>query len=205
MTDYQLGKIYRIVCNTTGLTYYGSTCEPTLARRLAKHVGNYKHFKKGKKGNYMTSFEVFEGGNYTIVLVELFPCNSKMELHQKERFFIDGNDCVNKVIPTRTKAEYLNVNKIRTAKRHLEYCLKHKERLTALQSEYNLKNKEKKEEYDREYRLKNKEKIATAQLEHRSKNKEKTAEYNREYRLKNREKLAKQRLIKKDETKEETK
>ena len=42
MTDYQLGKIYRIVCNTTGLTYYGSTCEPTLARRLSGHVVNYK-------------------------------------------------------------------------------------------------------------------------------------------------------------------
>jgi hypothetical protein len=71
MTDYQKGKIYRIVCNITGLTYYGSTCEPTLARRLAKHVGNYKRFKDGKEESYMTSYKVLEGGDYTIVLVEL--------------------------------------------------------------------------------------------------------------------------------------
>ena len=42
MIDYSKGKIYKIVCNNTGLIYIGSTCEPTLARRLAKHVGNYK-------------------------------------------------------------------------------------------------------------------------------------------------------------------
>ena len=36
MPDYSKGKIYKIVCNVTGLVYVGSTCEPTLARRLAK-------------------------------------------------------------------------------------------------------------------------------------------------------------------------
>jgi hypothetical protein len=95
MTDYNKGKICRIVCNITGLTYHGSTCEPTLAKRLAKHVGYFIHFKDGKEQRYKTSFEVLEGGNYTIVLVELFSCNTKMELHQRGRFFIEENDCVN--------------------------------------------------------------------------------------------------------------
>ena len=36
--NFQEAKIYRIVCNVTGLQYYGATCEPTLARRLSKHV-----------------------------------------------------------------------------------------------------------------------------------------------------------------------
>ena len=36
MVNYQLGKIYKIVDNTNGNIYIGSTCEPTLARRLAK-------------------------------------------------------------------------------------------------------------------------------------------------------------------------
>ena len=31
MVNYGDGKIYRIVCNTTGDTYYGSTAEKTLA------------------------------------------------------------------------------------------------------------------------------------------------------------------------------
>jgi hypothetical protein len=95
MTDYQKGKIYKIVCNTTSLTYYGSTCEPTLARRLAGHVGLFRGFKKGKNIRAMTSIKVLEGDDYTIVLVEIFPCDSKMELHQRERYFIENNECVN--------------------------------------------------------------------------------------------------------------
>jgi hypothetical protein len=106
MTNYQLGKIYKIVCNTTGLAYYGSTCEPTLARRLAGHVETYKLRKTDKKWNYTTSYEVLENDDYEIVLVELAPCNSKMELHQKERHHIETNDCVNKSIPTRSYTEW---------------------------------------------------------------------------------------------------
>jgi hypothetical protein len=70
-------------------------CEPILSCRLAKHVGNYKCFKDGKKKKYITSFDSLEGGNYSIVLVELAPCDSKMELHRRERFYIEGNDCIN--------------------------------------------------------------------------------------------------------------
>ena len=48
MVNYQDGKIYKIVDNTNNNVYIGSTCEPTLARRLAKHVGHYKFWKNGK-------------------------------------------------------------------------------------------------------------------------------------------------------------
>ena len=46
MVNYTLSKIYKIECNVTGLVYVGSTCEPTLAKRLTKHVGNYKSYLK---------------------------------------------------------------------------------------------------------------------------------------------------------------
>jgi hypothetical protein len=46
---YQNGKIYKIVCNKTSLIYYGSSCEPTLARRLAKHVFDFRRWLKGNK------------------------------------------------------------------------------------------------------------------------------------------------------------
>ena len=48
MPDYNLAKIYKIVCNITGQQYIGSTCEPALARRLAGHVRSFKQFKNGK-------------------------------------------------------------------------------------------------------------------------------------------------------------
>jgi hypothetical protein len=105
MKDYSKGKIYKIVCNKTGLIYIGSTCEPTLARRLATHVGDYRRWINGKH-NFITSFKIIEGGSYDIILVEESPCESKDQLHARERRYIETIECVNKVIPTRSMKEY---------------------------------------------------------------------------------------------------
>ena len=105
MVNYQQGKIYKIVCNTTGLVYIGSTAEPTLARRLAKHSSNFKGYQNGKD-SFMTSFKVLENNNFEIILLESYPCTSKDELHAREKYFIENNECVNKYVPTRTPEEY---------------------------------------------------------------------------------------------------
>ena len=46
MPDYSKGKIYRIVCNTTGKVYIGSTSQDYLSQRLRKHVEEYKKTKR---------------------------------------------------------------------------------------------------------------------------------------------------------------
>ena len=96
MPDYQLGKIYKIECNVTEKVYIGSTCEPILARRLAGHITDYKRYLNGKF-NYISSFDVLQNGNYDIVLIESYPCNSKDELHARERYYTNNINCVNKV------------------------------------------------------------------------------------------------------------
>jgi hypothetical protein len=96
MPNYQLGKIYKIECNATGLIYVGSTCEPTLARRLAGHVNTYNHYLKGKFRN-STSFEIIKNNDYDIILLEAYPCNSKDELHARESYWTQNTVCVNKV------------------------------------------------------------------------------------------------------------
>ena len=96
MPDYQLGKIYKIECNVTGKVYIGSTCEPILARRLASHVGHYKCYLKGTYP-YVSSFDILQSGNYDIVLIESYPCNSKDELHARERYYTNNIDCINKI------------------------------------------------------------------------------------------------------------
>jgi hypothetical protein len=111
MPDYQLGKIYKLVCNVTGLVYVGSTCEKSLARRLAGHKATYKTYLNQKK-KFMTSFKVLENDNYDIVLIEKYPCDSKEELHKKERIYIESINCVNKYIPCKTideRNEYLKI------------------------------------------------------------------------------------------------
>ena len=55
--DYSKGKIYKIVCNTTGLVYIGSTCKSRLCQRLSGHVGDYKSYINGKR-NFITSFKI---------------------------------------------------------------------------------------------------------------------------------------------------
>ncbi len=75
MPDYNNGKIYKIECFITNDIYIGSTCEPTLARRLAKHVGDYRRWKDGKRNKVM-SFDIIDRGDYKIMLIEIFICNS---------------------------------------------------------------------------------------------------------------------------------
>ena len=78
--------------------YFGSTCEPTLARRLAEHTKKYKQYVKGDYG-FNTSFDIIKNGNYKIILIEKFPCNYKDELHARESFYIQNEKCINKHLP----------------------------------------------------------------------------------------------------------
>ena len=90
---YSRGKIYKIVCNKTGRQYVGSTTEPTLARRLAKHRTNFKRWKNGVS-SFVASYIILEEEDYQIVLLEICPCSSKDELLMRERFWQDKIECI---------------------------------------------------------------------------------------------------------------
>jgi hypothetical protein len=134
MVNYENGKIYKIVCNVTGLIYIGSTTKKYLCDRLGGHTYAYKIYLTGKD-NYMTSFMVLEHGNYDIVLLEKYPCSTKEELHKRERFHIENNDCVNYSIPSRNKKEYsvLNADKIKEYKS--QYYATNKEKIIEKRSQ----------------------------------------------------------------------
>ena len=99
MVNYSLGKIYKIECLTTNKIYYGSTCEPTLSRRLAQYTGLFKKYKlmidKDERFNKKV-FSILENNNYKISLVENIICNTKDELKTRETFYIKNNECINK-------------------------------------------------------------------------------------------------------------
>ena len=163
MPDYSKSKIYKIVCNITGLIYIGSTSQP-LCRRIQDHKNDYKRYLNGKH-NYVSSFKILENNNYNIVLVEDFTCKRKEQLHAKERFWIENTECVNKVIPTRTQKEHYQDNK---------------ENIKKYQKNYDDNNKEKRKQYYEN----NKEKFKEKLKKYREENKEKIKEYQRQYRLK---------------------
>lgn len=142
MVNYQDGKIYKIVCNVTGKVYVGSTAQKTLAQRLSGHVAG---FKTQRMKDRCTSWQILEHGNYDMVLLEPYPCNTKDELSSRERFYIESINCVNKQIPLQTYHEYYET---------------HKEALLQYQKDYNKENTEKVAEKRKKYYEQNKETIS---------------------------------------------
>jgi len=173
--NYSRGKIYKIVCRKTGLQYIGSTTEPTLARRMAGHVRNFKRWKKGKFA-FTSSFSVMEENDYYIELVELVPCSSNDELKVRERFHIQNNDCVNKIVPLRTNKEYYEDNKEQILEKAKEYFQVNKEQILEKHKEYHYTHKEHLLEKMKEYRNEHKEEIAENKKEWYKANKEQLAE-----------------------------
>lgn len=132
MVNYQDGKIYKLVGGS--LTYYGSTCNE-LYKRL------YHHKKKNNKCKSKLLFD--SDDKVEIILVEKYPCNDKMELHQRERYFIENFECVNKYIPNRTDKEYYINNKKKIRDYQKEYYEVNKDKLRQCHKIYDDINKEK--------------------------------------------------------------
>ena len=181
MEKYQKSKIYKLVSNSSDLVYYGSSyCN--LSRRIAQHRCEYKRYLNRKGKSYITSFKLMELGDIEIILVEDFPCERKEQLISRERFYIENNECVNKVIPGRTGKEYRQDNKEIISERYKKWNGENKERL----QEYRNANKVKIKEYNKEYHQKNNEKRLKQMEEWRNANKDKI----KDYELQNKEKIA---------------
>ena len=103
-------KVYKIVDNTTGFIYVGSTTKE-LNVRLSKHKSAYKSFLAGI-GNYITSFKVLENNDFDIHLIRSYDFDNKIDLIAKEGYYVKKLNCVNKIIPGRTDAEYYIDNKV---------------------------------------------------------------------------------------------
>ena len=159
MPDYSKASIYKIVCNITGNIYIGSTCQP-LHKRLSQHLIEFK------SGKYLSSSEIIENGNYSIILVEQYPCQNRNQLLRKEREYIDTLECVNKQTPfvtveemkKRLKTHYEN-NKEHIKKYKKEWCINNKEKLKEKSKEYRQINKEELSLKKKQYYEAHKEKI----------------------------------------------
>ena len=168
MPNYQNGKIYKLICDDPSLVYIGSTCQKYLNSRLSAHKYTYNHCKT------TTSRELFEVGGVKIVLIELFKCNTRDELLNRERLHMENIECVNRLKPIITKEEH-NENKLiygRTPK------AKEQKKI------YCDKNRERKKEYDKQRYLENKEKINNRVNIYYQENKEKVKQYQKRNNLK---------------------
>jgi hypothetical protein len=96
MNKYQNGKIYKLIDNTNGNIYIGSTIH-TLKRRLQKHLYDYKGILKGWKKTTCAcaSYNIIKNDDYKIELIINYPCNNNRELCIKEQEYIDIYECIN--------------------------------------------------------------------------------------------------------------
>jgi hypothetical protein len=124
---YQRGKIYKLVCNKTGLTYYGSTIQ-TLKKRLWAHINNNNCYSK----------VIIANNDYNIILLEEYPCNSLKELQLRERYYTENNNCVNRYVPSRTKKEWLEETGYNAT-----YYYENQEKILQQKKEYLEKNRDK--------------------------------------------------------------
>lgn len=73
------------------------------------------------------SKQIIERGDYKIVLCEECPCDSIEQLRTIERKWITENNCINKIIPTRSACEYYNTHKENQRKYRIDKIEKNKE------------------------------------------------------------------------------
>jgi len=187
MPDYDYGKIYKIVSESSGLVYIGSTTQ-TLSSRMGGHRRKYKGWLKTGE-NYCCSYKLLEQGDAKIDLICKFSCKNKKELCREEGKYQLKMECINHVIAGRTKKEYYEVNKEKFKKRDKDYYEKNKETVKIKAKQYRDNNPKKIKIMNKKKYEKNKEKIKKRYKDYYEKNKEKIKIKDKEYRENNKEKI----------------
>jgi len=124
--DYQKSLIYKLCCNNTDIKdiYIGSTTEFT--KRKSSHKGRCNNPKDIRHNLKVYQFIRENDGwnNWSMVLVEKYICESKLELKKRERYWIELLKCkLNCRIPSRTPKEWREDNTQKLAIRHKLYRL----------------------------------------------------------------------------------
>jgi hypothetical protein len=131
--------------------YIGSTTST-----LSKRKGDHKSSARNRAYGVYTHLNTVGWENVQIVLIELFPCDSKIELEKRERHWIDLlKPALNKVIPGRTKEEYRQVaeNKVKQAEKARAFYDANKAKCIETSKMHYEANKKAKLEYARKYQI----------------------------------------------------
>jgi len=136
--------IYVIRCKDSSCLYVytGSTANFTQRKAVHKNICNSENSKAYNSLVYKTIRDNGGWDNWTIAIIEIFPCESKQHLCVREQYHIEQQD--NKVNSNRafmTDDEKLN--------RHKLYYDTHKEQENKRSTAYREANKDIMKEYDR--------------------------------------------------------
>jgi len=163
--DYSKTIMYKIVCNDLNVKecYVGHTTDMT--KRKCAHKSRYNNEKD--KGHNLKIYQIIRenGGwdNWTMLLVEKFPCKDKYEACKREReIFEELGAKMNTRRPYLTQEEH----KEELKQNNKQYREEHKEKIKQYREEhkekikhYREEHKEDKKQYDKLYREEHKEKV----------------------------------------------
>lgn len=182
MPDYSLGKIYKIVSDTSDQIYIGSTTQ-SLSQRLGGHVRDYRRYSVDISNPYCSSYEVLNNGNYRIILLENYPCENREELRAREQFYIDQNrnQIINK-LNAKLNEEYRK-----------QYYEINKEKIKEYQKEYQKEYSDIYKEYQKQYYEINKEQLKECRKKKYEINKEQIKEFQKQYYKINKEQINERR------------
>lgn len=185
--NYDNTHFYKICCKDINIKdlYIGHTTD--FIRRRAAHKSLYNNENNRLYNMPLYYFIRNNGGwdNFDMILIECCKCENFLDACKKEREYIEKlGATLNKVIPTRTKQEYIETNKDiikmkqqqyrdRTKEQRKQYYCKHKENIIQKTKEYYQTNKDKK----KEYREQRKDIMKDYQREYYQNNKDKKKEY----------------------------
>ena len=111
--NYNNSVIYKICCNDISITdcYVGSTT--SFQKRKSAHKSACKN-ERGKHYNlnvYQFIRAHGEWENWSMIVIEEYPCDSKNQLHTRERYHMELlRATLNKQTPTRTNKEWCEDN-----------------------------------------------------------------------------------------------
>jgi hypothetical protein len=157
MSNYNNGKIYKLVSKFTDMIYIGSTVQ-TLQRRLIIHKYETRHNFTNSSAN------MFIWDDCEIQLIENYPCNSKNELVEREQYYIDLHKdyCINLRNAVRDKEEYKrkrrNREKLWTIENREKQKEKRRNRYNKVKNteEYKLERKQYRDDHKPEISVSNK-------------------------------------------------
>ncbi len=157
--DYSKALIYKIVCKDLNIKdcYVGSTTD--FRKRKTNHKADCNN-ANGKNYNFNVYKFIRENGgwdNWTIVLIENYPCENKLELLKRERELTEQlngnlNSVRNQGIKKQLGEQY---SKIKSA----QYYIANIDKIKEKKRKYCEKNADKIKETKRKYRVENADKI----------------------------------------------
>jgi hypothetical protein len=111
MNKYINGKVYALISESAKVVYYGSTIQ-RLSQRAGEHRRDYKNYLYND-GWKCSSFDVLKHEDAKIILIEEFPCETRLELEQREGYWQRNNNCTNINIAGRNTKEYRKTEEYR--------------------------------------------------------------------------------------------